>query len=147
MSKTPLYKFTASNYKPIGELRKFGEEPLIALREGPNKSYLKELRLAPFKNFSWENIQKILKRRVTAYQKIQYDNLFWEYSLTPTRRVLYKDSAENVFFKLENEWKLAVKSSDLGSIARINSNDFPTIFEHSGHVYCYYADLDAPIRL
>ena len=142
MSDTPLYKLTADNQEPIGDLRSQGLKTLVQLREGPNRDLLKQLRLSKFGTFKWKNIRTIADRRAT---EIGYNNFFWDSYLgySPIERVLYVDSAENCFFKFENEWKFAVKSSDLGHLAKMNTLELPTIFEYYGEVYCFYADIDA----
>ena len=142
MFRSLLYYFTASKQYPVGELDNFGTRKLVQLRSGPNEKLLKQMRLQTYARFDWEDIRKTVKQETSPED---YDNFFWDSYMgyKPINRVLYVDATGNYFFKFENEWKLAIRSYDLGHLARQNIDDNPTVHEAFGAVYCFFQDIEA----
>ena len=100
------------------------------------------MRLQNYAQFDWGIVRQTVKHQTTNED---YDNFFWGFYLgyKTINRILHVDAAGNYFFKFENEWKLAVKSYDLGHLARHNIIDKPTIHEFFGAVYCFFQDIEA----
>lgn len=145
MADNLLKLFTSSKQYPVGSLRDLGLKTLVQLRGGPNRRLLLELKREKFEIFNWDDICKEVKLRTKSED---YDNLFWGAYIgySPIKRNLYEDDANLSYFKFENEWKLAIKSSKLLHLARVNTRENPTVYEEFGPVCCYYADIEAASR-
>ena len=141
MSQNQLKIFTSDNQYPVGDPQVYSKKKLVQIRQGPNRKLLSKIRQIKFEKFSWDQVRSLVDHNT---DETEYKNFFWDSYLgyeQPISRTLYIDAAADFYFKFENEWKFAVKSKDLGSLAKVNIQGSPTIHEHYGSVYCFYTDV------
>ena len=141
MSQNQLKIFTSHNQYPVGDLKSYGKRTLVQVRKGPNKKLLSKIRQTKFEKFSWDEVRSLVEQKTC---ETEYKNFFWNGYMgyqQPINRNLYIDAAADFYFKFENKWKFAVKSTNLGALAKVDIQGNPTVHEYYGFVYCFYADV------